>query len=73
LYKILVRRPEGKRSTGIPWNIWENNTKMGIAEKGCNEVDWIHLTLGQVVISCENSIAITSFQRMTCSMKLVNI
>ena len=46
---------------------------MGIAEKGCNVVDWIHLTLGQVVSSCENSKAITSFQSMTCSMKLVNI
>jgi len=39
LYKIFVRRREGKRSTGIPWNIWENNTKMGMAEEGCNEVD----------------------------------
>jgi hypothetical protein len=32
LYKILVRKPEGKRLTGRPRRRWEDNIKMDLKE-----------------------------------------
>jgi hypothetical protein len=29
-YKILVRKPEGKRSLGRPWHRWRNGMKMDL-------------------------------------------
>jgi hypothetical protein len=31
-YKILVGKPEEKRSLGIPWRRWENNIKLNNRE-----------------------------------------
>jgi hypothetical protein len=39
-YRILVRKPEGKRSLKKPKCRWEGNIKMGLSIGG---VDWIHL------------------------------
>jgi hypothetical protein len=42
-YKILVGKPEGKRSHGRPTCRWENNIRMDLRETGWESVDWIHL------------------------------
>jgi hypothetical protein len=39
-YKILVGKPEGKRSIGRPRRRWENNIEIKIVWES---VDWIHL------------------------------
>jgi hypothetical protein len=38
-YRILVGKPEGKRSLGIPRNRWEDNIKMDLREIGWNDND----------------------------------
>jgi hypothetical protein len=43
VYKLLVRKPEGKRSLGIPRRRWMDNIKMDLVEIGVNVVDWIGL------------------------------
>ena len=35
VYRVLVGKPEGKRSFGGPRRRWENNIKMVIQEVGC--------------------------------------
>jgi hypothetical protein len=42
-YKILVRKPEGKRSLGTSRHRWEDNIRMDHREIGWKVVDWIHL------------------------------
>jgi hypothetical protein len=42
-YNTLVRKPGGKRPRGRPRHGWEDNTRMGIRERGWEVVDWIHL------------------------------
>jgi hypothetical protein len=42
-YKILVGKPEGKRSFGRPRRRWENNVRMDSREVGLERVDWLHL------------------------------
>jgi hypothetical protein len=43
LYKISVRKPEGKRPLGRPRHKWEDNIRMDRTEMGWEGVDWIHL------------------------------
>jgi hypothetical protein len=43
LYRLLVRKPEGKRPLGRPRRSWINNIKMDLLEIGLNVVDWIGL------------------------------
>ena len=43
VYRVLVRKPEGKRLLGRPSCRWENNIKMDFQEVGCGGVDWIKL------------------------------
>ena len=43
LYRILVRKPEGRRPLGRPRRRWEDNIKMDLQEVGCGGVDWIEL------------------------------
>jgi hypothetical protein len=45
-YKILVRKPEGKRPLGRSRRRWEGNTGIGLREIGWEVVDWIHLAHG---------------------------
>jgi hypothetical protein len=40
-YKVLVGKPEGKRSLGRPRRRWEANIKTVINKKGCEYIDWI--------------------------------
>jgi hypothetical protein len=42
-YKILVRKPEGKRPLGRQRHRWEDNIRRDLREIGWMGVDWIHL------------------------------
>jgi hypothetical protein len=42
-YRVLVRKPEGRRPLGRPWHRWEDNIKMDFREVGCGGRDWIDL------------------------------
>ncbi|KAJ4435032.1 hypothetical protein ANN_23605 [Periplaneta americana] len=42
-YRVLVGRPEGKRSFGRPRRRWEDNIKMDLREMGYDDRDWITL------------------------------
>jgi hypothetical protein len=41
--RILVRRPEGKRTLGRPRRKWEDNIKIDLREIGWDGMDWIDL------------------------------
>jgi hypothetical protein len=43
LYRVLVLKPEGKRTLGRPMLRWEDNIKMDIQKVGCGDMDWIEL------------------------------
>jgi hypothetical protein len=42
-YKILVQKPEGKRTLRGSRHRWEDNVKMDLREVEFWDVDWIHL------------------------------
>ena len=42
-YKVLVGKPEGKRSLGRPRLRWVDNIRMDLQEVGSVYVDWIGL------------------------------
>jgi len=35
VYRVLVRKPEGKRTLGRPRRSWDDNIKIDIQEVGC--------------------------------------
>ena len=39
--RVLVGKPEGKRSLGRPRNRWVDNIRMDLQEVGCGYMDWI--------------------------------
>jgi hypothetical protein len=41
-YRILVRRPEGRRPLGRPRRRWEDNIKLDLQDVGWG-MDWIEL------------------------------
>jgi hypothetical protein len=43
VYRLLVRKPEGKRPLGRPRRGWIHNIKMNLLEMGLDIVDWIGL------------------------------
>jgi hypothetical protein len=43
MYKVLVRKPEGKRTLGRPRRRWEDNIRMDLQEVRCGGMDWIGL------------------------------
>jgi hypothetical protein len=43
VYRLLVRKPEGKRPLGIPRCRWIDNIKIDLLEIGLSVVDWIGL------------------------------
>jgi hypothetical protein len=43
VYRVLVRKSEGKRPLGRPRRRWEDNNKMVLQEVGCGGVDWMEL------------------------------
>jgi hypothetical protein len=42
-YRLLVGKPEGKRSLGIPRRRWLDNVRMDLVQVGWGDVDWIGL------------------------------
>jgi hypothetical protein len=42
-YRLLVGKPEGKRSLGRSRRKWVDNIRMDIGEVGWRDVDWIGL------------------------------
>jgi hypothetical protein len=42
-YRILVGRPEGRRTLGRPRRRWEDNIKMDLQEVGWGGMDWIDM------------------------------
>jgi hypothetical protein len=42
-YRLLVGRPEGKRSLRRPRRRWVDNIRMELGELGWSDVDWIGL------------------------------
>jgi hypothetical protein len=43
VYKVLVGKPEGKRSLGRPRRRWEDGIRIYLRETGLGGVDWIQL------------------------------
>jgi hypothetical protein len=43
VYRVLVRKPEGKRPLGRPRRRWEDNIRMDLQEVGRGCEDWIGL------------------------------
>jgi hypothetical protein len=43
LYRVLVRKPEGKKQLGRLRRRWENNIKMDLPEMRSGGIDWIEL------------------------------
>jgi hypothetical protein len=42
-YRLLVRKPEGKRLLGRPRRRWVDNIRMALEEVGWGDLDWIGL------------------------------
>jgi hypothetical protein len=42
-YRLLVRKPGGRRPLGRPRRRWLDNIMMGLVEVGWGDVDWIGL------------------------------
>jgi len=43
VYRVLVGKPEGKRTFGRPRRRWEDNNKMDLQVVGCGGREWIGL------------------------------
>jgi hypothetical protein len=43
VYRILMGKPEGRRSLERPRHRWEDNIKMDLQEMVCGSIDWIDL------------------------------
>ena len=43
VYRVLVRKPEGKRPLGRPRSSWDDNIKMDLQEVRYRGMDWIEL------------------------------
>ena len=43
VYRVLVRKPEGKRPLGRPSRRWKDNIRMDLQEVVCGGMDWIDL------------------------------
>ena len=43
VFRVLVRKPEGKRPLGRPRRRWEDNIKIDLQDVGCGGMDWIEL------------------------------
>ena len=43
IYRVLAKKPVGKRPLGRPRRRWEDNIKMDLQDVGCGGMDWIEL------------------------------
>ena len=43
IYRVLVRKPKGKRPMGTPRRRWVDYIRMDLQEVGCGYMDWIGL------------------------------
>jgi hypothetical protein len=43
VYRVLVAKPEGKRTLERPWHRCVDNIKMDLKEMGCGGMNWIKL------------------------------
>jgi len=43
VYRVLLGKPEGRRSLGRPRRRWVDNIWMDLKEVGCGYMDWIGL------------------------------
>jgi hypothetical protein len=43
VYRVFVRKPEGKRPLGAPRRIWKDNIKIDLQEVSYESMDWIAL------------------------------
>ena len=43
VYRVLVGKPERRRTLGRPRCRWVDNIRMDLQEMGCGRVDWIGL------------------------------
>jgi len=43
VYRVLVRKPEGRRPLGRPRRRWVDNIRRDLQEVGCGHMDWIGL------------------------------
>jgi hypothetical protein len=48
VYRVLVRRPEGKRPLGRPRRRWEDNIKVSLRETEIDGANWILLAKDRV-------------------------
>jgi hypothetical protein len=48
VYRILVRRPKGKRSLRRPRHGWDDNIKMNLRETGIDGANWMRLARDRV-------------------------
>jgi hypothetical protein len=48
VYRVLVRRPEGKRALGRPRRRWRDNIKIDLREIGIDGANWIRLAQDRV-------------------------
>jgi hypothetical protein len=48
VYRVLIGRPESKRSLGRPRRRWEDNVKMDLREIGNDGANWIQLAQDRV-------------------------
>jgi hypothetical protein len=43
VYRVLVRRPKGKRPLGRPRHMWEVNIKLDLREMGRTGFSWLRM------------------------------
>jgi hypothetical protein len=43
VYRVLVGKPDGKRTLVRPRRRWKDNINMDLQEVGCRSMDWIDL------------------------------
>jgi hypothetical protein len=49
IYRVLVGKPERKRTLGYPRHRWEDNIKMNLQEMGCGGMNWIDLAHDRIM------------------------
>jgi hypothetical protein len=43
VYRVLLKKPEGKKPLGRSRRGWKDNIKMDLQVMGCRGIDWIEL------------------------------